>query len=247
MNLPFYQDWQFWSAVVAGVALVLSQFPPLTALLRRANIKCEAYNRIHLTHKVGNPNAQWHIIIENSGGKAIRIKEISLFFQKAGDKLFILPAQNYLRAPDSTGNIMLTPFKIKPGEEWSHIINFFPLFSRDEEKEYRALELAIRSDIVSQRELLKNKEILCEANPEKVSKLFEFFEKHFKWEPGEYEFELVITTDNPKVNFSRKYRFTLFESESHELRSYTDGYKHGAGIFWNSAEEAGIIIPVYEQ
>ena len=81
-SVPFYADWQFWSAVAAVVAILLSQLPPVHVLLRRPKLRCEAFSRMHLTHKVGNPNAQWHLIVENKGGRAIRVKNIAVKFTK---------------------------------------------------------------------------------------------------------------------------------------------------------------------
>ena len=93
-SAPFYQDWQFWSAIVATVALLLSQLPPLHILFRRAGLKCEAFSRIHLTHRIGNPNAQWHLIIENTGGKPVRVKSIALQFRRNGSEIITLQAQS---------------------------------------------------------------------------------------------------------------------------------------------------------
>jgi len=75
---PFYLDWTFWTAVVAAVALILSQLPPVLSWFRRAKIDIEVYSRIGLSHKIGNPNASMHIILSNSGGRALRIKKVSL-------------------------------------------------------------------------------------------------------------------------------------------------------------------------
>lgn len=244
---PFYFDWQFWSAVVAALALGLSQLPPIHVFLRRARIRCEAFSRMHLTHKVGNPNAQWHLIIENTGGKAVRVKSISLVFTKEGGKSFELPAQNYLRTADATENVMFTPFRLAPGEEWAHVLTFFTLFSRDDDKEYRLLESAIRSEIVQQKEDPANKEKLCEANPQSVQGLLSFFERQFKWEPGEYAAELKVVTDVSTANLSQRFRFSLFESESKELRTYTDGYRYGAGVYWVSPTQPGLLVPVREE
>lgn len=244
---PFYLDWQFWSAVVAGVALLLSQLPPLHVLFRKARLSCEAFSRMHITHKVGNPNAQWHLIIENTGGRSLRIKEISLHFRKAGGTGFELPAQSYLRTPDSTDAVMFTPFRLAPGEEWAHIISFFNLFTRDDEKEYRRLESDIRSDILSQKELPENKEKYCEASTATVQELIAFFRQHFKWQPGEYDFELKVITDREEANISRNFRFSLFESESKELFEYSEMYRFGAGVYWVSPAQPGLIVPVYEK
>lgn len=245
--VPFYADWQFWSSIAAIAALVLSQLPPIHVLLRRAKLQCEAFTRLHITHKVGNPNAQWHLIIENTGGRAVRVRSISLTFRRVGGDTFTLPAQNYLRTPDATENVMLTPFRLAPGEEWAHVLMFFNLYTRDDEKEYRRLESKIRTDIIGQKELPENKELLCEAAPENVEPAIAFFNRHFKWVAGEYELDLTVETDRKETTLKRQYMFSLFESESAELRSYSDGYKHGAGVFWVSPAQPGLVVPVKEK
>ena len=245
-STPFYLDWQFWSAVVAAIAVLLSQLPPLHVLLRKARLSCEAFSRMHITHKVGNANAQWHLIIENTGGRSLRVKAISLIFRKAGGVAFELPAQSYLRTPDSTDAVMFTPFRLAPGEEWAHIITFFDLFTRDDEKQYRRLESDIRSNILSQKEEPENKEKFCEANPATVQELIAFFRRQFKWVPGEYDFELKVVTDRSEANISRRFRFSLFESESKELFEYSEMYRFGAGVYWVSPAQPGLIVPVHE-
>lgn len=246
-SVPFYADWQFWSAVAAVVAILLSQLPPVHVLLRRPKLRCEAFSRMHLTHKVGNPNAQWHLIVENKGGRAIRVKNIAVKFTKDGAYLFTLQAQNYLRTPDATENVMFTPFRLEPDEEWAHVLTFFNLFSRDDDKEYRRIESAIRSDILAKREKLTDKSQNVHAEPQILAKTMEFFEKHFKWAPGEYEVTLEIATDSPQADYSRAYRFSLFESESKELRDYSEGYSIGAGVFWSTPAQPGILVPINEK
>ncbi|MFI4953689.1 MAG: hypothetical protein ACHP7M_11170, partial [Burkholderiales bacterium] len=234
-------------AVVALVALLLSQLPPIHILFRRAKLRCEAFSRLHVTHKVGNPNAQWHLIIENIGGRSLRVKSISLDFRRTGGDVFRLPAQNYLRTPDATENVMLAPFRLEPGEEWAHVMSFFNMYSRDDDIEYRRIESAIRTDILQQREDPANKDRLCEAAPENVELANSFFKRHFKWEPGEYELELAIETDRPEANVKRLYLFSLFESEAEELRGYSDNYKFGGGVYWVSQAQPGILLPVREK
>lgn len=243
----FYTDWKFWSVITAVAALVLSQLPPLHILLRRARLQCEAFTRLHITHKVGNPNAQWHLIIENTGGRSIRIKSISLTFCRAGGQAFTLLAQNYLRTPDATESVMFTPFRLAPGEEWAHVLTFFNLYTRDDDKEYRRLESSIRTDILAQKERPENKERLCDASPESIELAMTFFKRNFKWEAGEYELELKVETDHEKANLKRHFLFSLFESESMELRSYSEGYKHGAGVYWLSPAQPGLLVPVKEK
>jgi hypothetical protein len=246
-STPIYLDWVFWSVFVAILALVLSQLPPLHVIFSKAHLSCEAFSRMLITHKIGNPNAQWHLIIENTGGRSIRIKEITLGFSKDGGIKFEIPAQAYLWTSSSPDSIMLTPFRLAPGEEWAHIINFFGLFSREDEKEYRRLESAIRLDIRQQKEQPANREIMCEADSAIVKETVNFFNKHFKWSPGEYDLELKVVTDRSEVNICRTYRFSLFESESKELFDYSEMYRFGDGVFFQSEKQRGIIVPVQKK
>ena len=75
--IPFYCNWTFWAVFIAALALLLSQLPPIHMLLRRAKLEIEIYSRIHITHKLGNPNLQFHLIPNNVGGKTIKIKGIT--------------------------------------------------------------------------------------------------------------------------------------------------------------------------
>ncbi len=134
---PFYLDWKFWSAAVAFLALVLSQLSPLHILFRRAKLDAEAYSQMHITHKVGNPNAQLHLILSNAGGRDLRIRAFELQFKQGSEDMFVLPAKNYLQLPGDRDAVLLTPFKLKPGEEWAHIVNFLNFFSRQDDKQYR--------------------------------------------------------------------------------------------------------------
>ena len=97
MNTPFYMDIKFWSFVLSGVALVLSQLPPLRLLLRRAKLSLDVFSHISVSHRFGNPNAQLHLIVSNMGGRNVRVKSISLKFSPSSGESFTLPAFNYLQ------------------------------------------------------------------------------------------------------------------------------------------------------
>jgi hypothetical protein len=244
--VPFYLDWKFWSVAVAVIALILSQLPPIHILLRRAKLDVEVYNRMLLTHKVGNPNAQLHLIISNPGGRELRIKGIALRLRRGKEDEFVLPAQNYLQSPGDKEAVLLTSFKLKPKEEWAHIVNFLNFFSRQDEKSYRQLESNLRQDILIKRNALVDQNIIATANDENVQPLLKFFESKFRWLPGEYELTLQIQVEPERASLSRRYRITLFESDSKELTDYRDDYKYGFGVCLDSQRHVGVIVPLTE-
>lgn len=245
-NVPLYLDWSFWAVIVAAVAIVLSQLPPIYLWFRRARLDLEPYSRIHITHKVGNPNAQLHLILSNVGGRSVRVKGIILKIKRDGKDVAVLPAQNYLQNPRDTNTVLFTSFSLKPKEEWAHIVNFLNYFSREDEKKYRSAESALREDIVAKRKLSEDKDRFVEASTELVSPVLSMYNEKFVWHPGEYEMCIAVAASNRKANVEKKYRFTLFESDSSDLSKAVDGFKYGDGIYWDSGKHTGVIVQITE-
>lgn len=96
-QIPFYFDWKFWSVTVATLAVVLSQLPPLHVLFRRAKLVCEVYSQMHITHKVGNPTVQLHLILNNTGGRDLRIRAFELEFKRDRERAAVKKCVNSIR------------------------------------------------------------------------------------------------------------------------------------------------------
>jgi len=245
--IPFYLDWKFWSFVTAAIAVILSQIPPIHVLLKKAKIDFELYSKIGLSQKVGNPNLQIHLFITNVGGRRIRIKKITASVQRNRQLLVTLPAQNYLQQSGDKNTLLFTSFYLKPEEDWSHIVNLLNFFNRDDERAYREIESSMKADISAQIAEAK-------ARGEESSELFEtqdaaltdrainFFDRHFVWLPGEYRITVGIETDRSEANTSKTFSFTLFESQSEDLRKIREFLKHGGGFWWHPSQVLPEII-----
>ena len=70
------------------------------------------------------------------------------------------------------------------------------------------------------------------------------FETLFVWCPGEYVAALSVVAEPGSASFSTKYRFTLYESDSAELRSHMDDYKFGGGLSYNVDRHIGASVPL---
>ena len=243
-DTPFYADWKFWSALASFTAIILSQLPHIRFWFRKAKLELEVYSRVMISHKVGNPNIQLHLILTNTGGRSLKIKTITAIMKREGGHPFSISAQGFFQLPTDKDSILLTPFKIAPDQDWGHIVNFFNPFSRVEDKEYRQLESNLRADIVNKRTTLTNKDVDVPADQKFVDPILAFFNRKFIWEPGEYEMELQIEAEPKSANLSTKFRFTLFESESQELRDIQNGYQFGAGVFYEPPRITSLFIPL---
>ena len=245
----FLSDWTFWSFVAAAVAIALSQLSPVRLWFRKPSLDAEVHATISVSHRVGNPNLQLHVIVINNGGKPIRVRGMSISVSRNGEKHGTYPAQNYLQKSSDTVSVLFTPFTLMPDDEWSHIMNFLKFFSREDENLYRQLESQLRSDVneklAIRRMVEDNPTGLVEADEENVAPLLEFFEERFNWTAGEYEMTLIIEGDKTKC--AKRFTFAIFESESAELRSIADHYKYGAGILWERTDvKTGLLVPLHE-
>ena len=246
-STPLYLDWSFWAVVFSGLALLLSQLPPIHILLKKAKIDFELYSKISITHKVGNPNLQIHIIINNIGGRKVRIKGIEARIIRDNIEVAVLPAQNYLQESTDTNNVLFTSFSLNPNEEWGHIVNLLEFFGREEELSYRQSEGNIKSDIYGKRKLIEGEiKDLIEADSKYIQPFITFFNEHFIWKSGEYKIKIKVITDNEKTDIEKVYSFTLFEYYEQELRKITEEYKYGDGIFWDSNTPKSVVLNIHE-
>lgn len=248
---PLYMDWSFWAVVVAFIALVFSQLPPIHVILKRAKLDLELYSKLSITHKLGNPNIQLHLILNNIGGRRIRIKDIKVSLTKDGANLLCLPAQNYLQNQNDQNTVLFTTFALDPKSEWAHITNFLNFFSRDDEKKYQKIEGDLLADFRSHQKEVKDKEgnisdDLYEHPEELVKPAFDFFENHFCWKAGEYKMSVNVITDSKSADVTKTYRFTIFESHTETLSVIKEYFKYGGGLYWNPKIQTSIILEVSE-
>lgn len=242
---PIYLDWQFWSAVIAVLALVLSQLPPVRLWFRPSRLEVEVHSRLQITHKVGNPNVGMFVSVRNTGGRELRIRALWLSLTRDDMPLGKFPALNYFESPSSQSSVLFVPFSLKPGETWAHGATFLNFFDRATEKFYREHESALGMDIRKKLQVRpEGDKRAVTADPVLVKPFAELFEKLFAWQPGEYVIELSVDADLDSASFSRKYRFTLYESDSAELRSHTDDYQFGGGLSYNVDRHVGVFVPL---
>jgi len=231
-NNPIYLNWEFWTAIVAAMALVLSQIPPIYQLLRRAKLTMEIYPRIAIGHKIGYPNVQLGIVLSNSGGRQVRIKKITIMFSRDGTEVVTLPAQLYSPESEPTKMLLFTGFKVIPNEERVHNFHFFLNLPRNQEREVSDKTVALIEDINAKRAIPANKDILVEADLVHVQPFHDMLDRNYMWIHGEYLMNIKVETSDPRVYVEKKYRFTLFESDSKQLRDFETKYKYGEGIYF---------------
>lgn len=245
--IPFYQDWMFWSFIVSGIAVVLSQSPPIRILIRPKRLDVEVHNMVNVTHKAGNPNFGIHVSLGNSGGRNLRIKGLRINIQKDGKDLVSLPAVNYFETATDKTSVLFVPFTLKPEEYWSHSVNFLNSFDRATDKKFRESATSLKLDIQKKlRDRPEDDKNDVKGDEALIKPFTDLFNKLFIWEPGEYIFELVVDSLPYSSAFRKMFRFTLFESDTRELKEHIKDYPFGGGIVYTVDSHTGLFVSITE-
>jgi hypothetical protein len=235
-----FRDWNFWIALVALSALILSQLPPLRVLLRRTRLIMQPYDRLNVTHTLGNPNVNLHVQLLNDGGRAVRIRSLALEISADDSTKLSLSAQTFTRADGTPGTFLFIPFRLEPDKDWANVVAFFTPFNMTDERAASKLIKELRADVdlklTNRSQEARDRKDLAEADPACVAKAQEFFRSHNKWRPGEYNAALKVHCTPESASQICKFRFTLFEADVQEFEDRASRFKYGAGVYYKDPE-----------
>ena len=248
--VPLYLDWEFWSAVIAWAALILSQLPPVRVLFTRRSLSLEANENLGVSHMVGYPTAQVYISLRNTGNRPVRVAAMSVEFRRVDETPFSLGARQFFVNIGDPRPVLFVPVTIEPGHEWGHVAAFEVRLDQQENRRIRSLRNTLREDISAkvdaQRRANPNDNRLCEGEPANVQALLDVYAQKFRWVAGDYAMVVRVESDSAKPVESR-FRFTVYESDERELRGFAERYKYGEGPAFDSLAVAGVIVPLFAQ
>ncbi len=234
--------------IIALVALILSQLPPLKNLLRGAHLRITVPDAFALTHVLGNLNIAIFLDIYNDGGKDVTIAKVDCLMTNSEGLRLDLPARTYFsREPPPPGQamqeLMLGWISLKPGEHWAETVRFFKLWSEEEEERYSEIVSKIRSNIFSKAPAQWPAQGFVEADAGIVMEARAFFEKKFPLNKGNYQLFIAALSESGQALGVRGFDLTLFESSIRNLRALADDYKTGAGVYYPNPDPSKMVGP----
>lgn len=234
VSAPFYLDWTFWAFAASAVAIILSQLPPIAAIIIPPVIKVRVSDSVNLNHHLGFPNINLMLSVHNAGRRIARIKKLSAEFTRDGKPLVTIPLRNFFLNQESARSVVIFPFHLGGNYEWVHRVHGFPFITRDEDREARKLVAAMKKEVRDEQLALKrrNRKPPVDGIPLSTNladQAHDIFKRNFIWLPGDYEMRIIVDctgfAEEPEA-----FRFTLFESDAAELREYTEEYNMGRGV-----------------
>jgi ribosomal silencing factor RsfS len=244
---PFYLDWTFWSFVAAAVAIVLSQLPPVRQLVQRPKILPELYARLVVSHLIGYPSVGAVIGIRNAGGQQARIERLECTIWRGGREVCVLEGSEFYPDHLTKNAQVFVPLTLPPHSEWTRGFNFFENLDRTENRQVGKLRDDLRRDLKQKFQRRREEDPEAKgwvvADDAALVPVMETYRRKFIWEPGEYELRISVRYDSHQSAASPQYRFTLYESDSGDLRKNAeDYYKYGFGPAIDPIEDQKPVI-----
>jgi hypothetical protein len=232
----FLRDPAVWSVLIAIAALVLSQIPPVSQLLKGRRVRMMLARQFSVWHVMGRVHVDIVVGIRNVAGRDIFISRIDCFVVDDQGRGRSLAVPTYLQAASGSdaSEFVLNGLLLAPGDYWSHILRCSEELTDREQDELeeirRRFDAAGISDFAPQNEGAT----LPEADAALLDQAVGYFNRHFWLLSGHYR--LLITATSQSGNGKDVVAgvagcgFTLYDGNIVALRSIVDKYRYGFGV-----------------
>lgn len=232
-----WNDPAFWSVIIAGIAVFLSQIPPIRDILKGKKVRITNPDTFQLYHQLGNINLTLFLDIHNVGGRPIVIDKLYCLIIDDNENTFPLPAKGYIPRSvvqsDKLPEFPVGRIILKPDERWYENTHFYKMWNDAVVEEAEEIILSVRNNITEKlNEKKEDEESLVKTDLEVHQRVVQFFNRNFVLRKGNYKFLIIALDENNNLLAIKGYEFTLFESHIRMLNSYLDDYQYGAGIYY---------------
>lgn len=240
-----------WKAIIALLALVLSQLPPIRQMIKGKKLRMSVADIAQFTHIFGNTNMSLWIDLENIGAKTITISRINCLLRRQEQTIQTLTARTYWvtesLSREKPLELPLPEIALKPGERWSGYLHFWDTnaWSKAIQGKVKSIILRMRDDTTSKATIRDkamesipiNSRPLVEADPSLMQEINDILKNLKKIEEGDYE--MFVATYETTARSPLKtlgFDFTIFETDVQDIFEDTVDYKYGFGIHLPSSK-----------
>ncbi|WP_141699061.1 hypothetical protein [Candidatus Thiosymbion oneisti] len=243
--MSFIRSSGFWTSVIAFIALVLSQFPPVTKLFPSWGAEIEIAARMALDNKFGIVSYSVYFNIKNVGNRPIKVEEVVLSVKRPDGSRKEYEAKDYRERESSSVIYPIVSLNIEEGDQWSENVLFGPDTPPDTQEKFNDLRMKIGLDILEERQ--RNSDMACqkrwyEAKEENVDKAVEFFKENFDLPKGEYIASFKVYGRDNALIAEKSYRFTIYDYHIKMFKSQVDDYKYGIGVHSPASTARSVVV-----
>ena len=231
-------------SVVAMLAILLSQLPPVHEMVRGRRLRIAVADRVNFFHWFGSTRLNVWIDLENVGGRRLTISTlVAHVFTR--DRVFVqtLDAKSYRLKEDLRDehrvDLPLNEIALARAERWSAWTGFMDATQWDiaTEREAKALVNRTREDIQGQiaakeQQAEPSANQWLEVAPALGAEIITFTEKHKRLKVGEYILVMAAHGLKAECLATVAFDFTIFDADAVELFQDVEDYKYGCGTWF---------------
>ena len=228
--------------LVALVALILSQLPPLRDIAKGIDVAMNVDPVASLTtHSLGSPSLIAHVGLENVGGLPVTVYQIGCLLRsnKPLPKQWQMRAHSAARAGQNpfaqSSFLPLGWISIKPGDVWSGVVR---CDHSPPETHFQAF-LKLRDEFDKDIQGKLNRRIApipqpAQASTELTARASSLFREHFDLHSGSYDLVIqVALSDGRRLEVLRSLHLSDFDIR--QLGQLKDDFRFGEGVVYPSA------------
>lgn len=236
----------FFSLAVAMSALIFSQLPPALDWAPEHDLRADISKKILIDNVMGIVGYVLTLDIKNKGNRNEVVSKLVLELTYPDGTKKTFPAESFSRqvANRPPINYPLTSIELNPGERWVESISFFSEISPSDEESISRFRVNIFKEIVQARQNSSNPGKLFVASPETVKGVTSFFNRNFDLQKGEYIGSIKFLGSDQETLLEKKLKFTIYEFHLSLIKSQTEDYKFGGGIYFPLPEPKQVWVKV---
>lgn len=237
--MPWYKNSSLWSAMLAALALVLSQLPPISKWFANPRLEIIHADRIGINNNIGVLGFNLPIELDNKGNISLDVKSIHFEVIEPDGVIKNYFAESFSK-PSTNGapalNLPITSININEKKLWSEFVYFSQNIDPTTEEDLNNIRLSVSQSIYND---LDNKRSIGdysrgEATPEITKKAEDYFNSRFNLKKGEYKTKLIVKTAQVEKPYIIESKFTIYDYHIETVKAQADDYKYGAGIYFPS-------------
>lgn len=242
--MAFFEHERFWAAlsgIVALLALVLSQLPPVSKLLIGRRVELRLAQNVDINHYLGLVQLRASVGIYNSGAHVAHIARVECLLRLRGDDgqvtvrrlrglSYVLPDAQAQNAASPEVPFVLTT--VLPEQSWTVGMAFFPPMTEDDDRIVQALQSDFSWSIWRERQRggVNDPSVLVEVEREIVERAEALLERRFFLAPGDLEIVISLHDVDDRLLDVAGIKTQLSAPDLGNLRDVRQGYRYGFGV-----------------
>ena len=233
MNNKWFQISSVCSPFIAGLALALSQLPPISDWLPNRDLTIRHGSSVVIRGELGIVGYDLLVDLQNTGNTTINVEQVKLIITSPDGAETIYPATHFFDE-GSDRTYPIRQLNLEKGSRIATLMIFEKKIRPDLEEKINDVKVGVSQSTFHNRqnspaEILTDSKWVA-ADSTYIEKANKLFEENFDLKKGNYHLRLEVFSESSKIPFKIKSHSTVYDFHLRTISSQVEEYRYGLGI-----------------